>query len=215
MVNNRPSQLIARISAGCTILLLTFSFTSCKNRQTERSESSDYQVEQLYSVESIYQEVQQQLKENPNDADALYHLADLYDRNGQYREAIEAYKKVIQLKPDKGYAYFKMGTAYSRSGQPDKAVEAHLRALEHLPNNAQVYNNLGIAYGKLGKDDEEISALQKALQIRPRYASASFNLGATYLRKGDKESAQREYEKLRDIDTTAAEALLKLIEQTH
>jgi tetratricopeptide (TPR) repeat protein len=38
-------------------------------------------------------------------------VADLYDRNGQYTEAIDAYKKVIELKPDMGYAYFKMGTA--------------------------------------------------------------------------------------------------------
>ena len=164
-----------------------------------------------YSNESVFDEVQRKLKENPNDADALFHLADLYERNAQYKEAIDTYKKVLKLRPGSGYVYFKIGTAYDRLNQPSEAVNAFQSAIKYMPAYAVAYNNLGIAYGKLNKSDQEIAALKKAIKLRPRYSSARYNLGMTYLKTGNKKEALKEYEALKDFDEGAAEALMKEI----
>jgi tetratricopeptide (TPR) repeat protein len=164
-----------------------------------------------YSNESVFEEVQRKLKENPNDADALYHLADLYERNAQYKEAIGTYEKVLKLRPGSGYVYFKIGTAHSRLNQPSEAVTAFQSAIKYMPDYAVAYNNLGIAYGKLNKTDLEIAALKKAIKLRPRYSSARYNLGMTYLRTGNKKEALKQYETLKDFDEGAAEALIKEI----
>ncbi len=165
-----------------------------------------------YSAESVFEEVQTQLKKNPNDTDALYHLADLYDRNSQYAEAIDTYKKVVALKPDMGYAYIKMGTAYDRLNKPAEAIAAFRTAERHLPKYPVLYNNMGIAYGRLGSYDNEIAALRKAISLRPTYSTARYNLGMAYLRKHDRQAALKEYEKLKEFDEGTAESLRKEID---
>jgi tetratricopeptide (TPR) repeat protein len=184
---------------------------SCKKKEEQPAQQPA--AVNAYSSESVYSEVKEQVKKNPNDVDARYHLADLYDRNGLYKEAIEEYKKVAALKPDMGYVYVRMGTAYNQMNQPADAVEAFKEAIKHMPKNPVAYNNLGIAYGKLGKYDEEIAMMKKAIQIRPTYTTAHFNLGMTYLKLRDKKSAMKQQAELMKFDEGAAETLLKQIEK--
>ena len=165
-----------------------------------------------HTSENVFEEYLRKVKNDPKNADHLYHLADLYDRNGQYEKAIDYFAKVIALKPDMGYAYFKMGTAYSRLNQPEKAIEVLKQAAAHLPDNPVVLNNMGIAYGKLGRWDEEIGALKKAIAIRSHYASARYNLGQAYLKKGNQVAARAEYQALNEFDGTLAKELLQQLE---
>ena len=195
------------------LLLLAFvvmATVSCK-KEEPRPNPSSTQALNSASNESVFDEVKKKIDQNPKDADALYHLADLYDRNEQYAEAIETYKKVVALKPGMGYAYFKMGTAYDRLNKPAEAVEAFKKTVSLMPKNAVAYNNLGVAYGKLGKLNDEIAALQQAVKIRPNYSSGRYNLGITYLKTGNKKAALKEYELLKDFDESVAEALMKEI----
>lgn len=189
------------------------SLTGCGQEEKKESSPEPHQTPRNeYTSGSILEEVLLQVKDNPDDPAVLYHLADLYDRNGKYQQAVETFQKVVALQPDKGYAYLKMGTAYSRMNQPEKAVESLTLAVKYLPKLAMAYNNLGIAYGKMDKLDEKIDALQKALQIRPQYATARYNLALTYLKKGNQEEARKQYETLLEFDTGTARELLKKIE---
>jgi Flp pilus assembly protein TadD len=192
------------------LLLLIPALLSCK-KEAPKDNQAPARVLNSASNSSIFDEVKKKVDQNPGDAEALYHLADLYDRNEQYAEAVETYKKVVALKPDMGYAYFKMGTAYDRINQPAEAVAAFKKAVTLMPKNAVAYNNLGVALGRMGKNEEEIEALQKAIKIRPSYSSARFNLGMTYLKTGRKKDAMKEYEALKKFDEGVAEALMKEI----
>ena len=198
------------------LMLLIFalvSAVSCKKEEPVSEKPSPLQALNPYTNESVFTEVQKKVRENPNDADALFHLADLYDRNNQYPEAIEAYKKVIEVKPDMGYAYLKMGTAYDQLNQPKEAISSFKKAIQYMPNNAVAYNNLGVAYGKLENYTDEIGALKKAIKLRPNYSTARYNLGVTYLKTGNKKAAMQEYESLKKFDEGVAEALMKQIKK--
>jgi tetratricopeptide (TPR) repeat protein len=197
----------------CAVFISLSFLVSCKKEEQPPGKTAAKAVNE-YSAESVFDDVRKQLEKNPNDVDALSHLADLYDRNSQYQEAIETYKKVVKLKPDMGYAYFKMGTAYDRLNKPAEAVEALKEAIKRLPKYPVVYNNIGIAYGKLGKYDEEIASLKKAIKLRPNYSAARFNLGITYLKTRNKKAAMKEYEDLQKFDEGAADSLLKEINGT-
>ncbi len=200
-------------SLGLSTLMLTAILcllAACgKEDRTEKSRG-DVATNQ-YSADTIFDEVFKKVQQNPNDAEAMYHLADLYDRSSQYPEAIETYRKVVKLKPDMGYAWFKMATAYDRMNRPEEAIETFKTAAKYLPNHAVLYNNMGIAYGKLGKYNDEISSLKKALSIRPNYSAARYNLGRTYLKQKNKAAAMKEYEELMKFDEGTAEALRKEI----
>lgn len=163
--------------------------------------------------ESAFETVLRKLKKNPDNIKAIYHLADLYYRNGKYEEAIENYNKVISREPDRGYVYFRLGTSYNRLQRYEEALEAFKKAIPNLPSPAMVYNNMGITYGKLGQYQEEIDALQNAIKHRSRYAAARYNLGVTYLKVGDIQGALEQYEALNEFDLTMAEALKKEIDE--
>jgi len=193
------------------VMLLLPLLISCK-KSAEHSEKTSGPAVNPYSNESTFDEVKRKLQEKPNDVDLLYHLADLYDRNSQYKEAIDAYKNVLKVKPDMGYAYFKMGTMYDRMNNPSEAVKTFKEAEKYMPKNPVLYNNMGVAYGKLGKYAEEVEAMKKAIRLRPNYTAARYNLGMTYLKMKNKKAATKEYESLKKFDEGAAANLLKEIE---
>lgn len=199
--------------AGLLLILLSLGLACSRGDQPAEQKTAGPAFNP-YSGESVFDEVQRKLKENPNDPDALYHMADLYERNAQYKEAIDTYNKVLKIKPGSGYIFFKIGTAYNRMNQPAEAVTAFQSAIKYMPSYAVAYNNLGVAYGKLNKQDQEISALKTAIKLRPRYSSARYNLGITYMKTGNKKAALAEYQALKDFDEGTAEALRKEIEKT-
>jgi Flp pilus assembly protein TadD len=202
---------ILRLEVLLVLTVVVLVSTACKK---EEPKTDTARVLNSVSNESLLDEVKKKADQNPKDADSLYHLADIYDRNEQYAEAIETYKKVVALRPTMGYAYFKMGNAYNRINRSAEAVTALKQAISLTPKNAVAYNNLGVAYGKLGKLNDEITALQQAVKIRPNYSSARYNLGVSYLKSGRKSDAIKEYKALNNFDENVAEALLKEINQS-
>jgi len=61
----------------------------------------------------------------------------------QYKEAIEAFTKAIEINPGNGEAYKFRGDLMLMKGDLDQAVSDYTDALEINPRNAQVYNNRG------------------------------------------------------------------------
>ena len=169
-------------------------------------------AEPVKTEKSMFEEVKERTVKNPKDAEAWYHLADLYERSEMYREEVDALRHVTTLDPDRGYAYMKLGTAYSRLGEYQDAIKQFGTAKKYLPKDAMLYNNLAVAYGKVGKTDEEIASLERAISIRPHYATARYNLGMAYLRKGKRELALRQYSELSKLDEATAQSLKKEID---
>ena len=190
------------------LLIMSLLFVSC-TREQEKPAPPPAATEK-----SLFEELKEQTIKNPNDAEAWYHLADLYERTEQFREEIDALNKVISIKPDKRYTYAKLATAYNRLGQYQDAIRNFNIALKYFPKNPVIYNNLAVAYGKIGKISEEITSLEKAIALRPNYATARFNLGVALLKKGKRGEALKQYEKLKTIDETTAVTLKKEIERT-
>jgi len=187
------------------LLMTTLLLLSCSKEPEKTSEP-------VSTEKSLFEEIKEQTIKNPNDVDAWYHLADLYERSEMYREEVDALKHVIALKPDKGYTYVKLGTAYSRLGDYQNAVEQFTLAKKYLPKDPLLHNNLAVAYGKIGKLDDEIRELEKAISLRPRYSTARYNLGMAYLKKGNSAQALRQYNELKKLDETVANALKKEID---
>lgn len=189
------------------LFLLFFSILSCS-----RDEGSQRPSALVSNEKSLFQEVKEQTVKNPNDAEAWYHLAYVYERSQMYREEIDALKKVIAIKPDRGDAYIKLGSAYNRLGQYPDAVKSFNLALKYLPKNPLIYNNLAVSYGMIGKTNDEISSLEKAIALRPSYATARYNLGVVLLKKGRRAEALKQYNELKKFDEGTALALKKEID---
>jgi tetratricopeptide (TPR) repeat protein len=166
----------------------------------------------VVAEKTLLEEVKERTDKNPKDAEAWFHLADLYDRDALYQEEITALNNVISADPDRKSVYLKLANTYTRLGKHQDAIANYQKAIHAFPKNPVLYNNLGVAYGKIGKIDEEIGSLKKAVSLRTRYATARFNLGMALLKKGSRNLALQQYQELKKFDDGVAESLKKEID---
>jgi len=110
-------------------------------------------------------------------------------------EAINAFEKVISLKPDYADGYNNLGNALNESGYSAEAIKAYLRALKLNPDFSEASNNLGNALRDRGRLDEAILAYQQAIDMQPAYAEAYNNMGTVLSELGDLDQALTAYKK--------------------
>ena len=84
------------------------------------------------------EDAQEQLRQNPNDASAHYHLGVSYSEAGQYQNAIIHLKKAIQIKPDLAKAHHSLGFVYKKNGQYQEAIISYKEAIRIKPDSADV-----------------------------------------------------------------------------
>lgn len=88
-----------------------------------------------------------ELGENPA---AYLGLASIYAKNGQIDEAIKAYDKAFELKPDSPNFMKLYADLLRDNGKRREALAMYQRSLTMLPNNAPALFNAGVLSAKLG-----------------------------------------------------------------
>ena len=124
----------------------------------------------------------------PDFADAHYHLGLAYYQKTEFRKAIEAFTRTLELLPRDIDALIKLGLASHKAGDADttgsfarrafyeQAVEAYRTALEIRPHNVEALNNLGLAYQELGRFKDAIAVYEEGLTLNPDQPQLHANL---------------------------------------
>jgi tetratricopeptide (TPR) repeat protein len=128
------------------------------------------------------QEIQQALKLEPLDADALLSEAAVYASMGQADRAEGTYKKAAVLRPHDWNGYYELGVFYYRQRRYTEAAAQFEKVLEITPDNAMAHATLGGMAQLLGKDAEAEQHLKRSIELQPSYAAYT-NLGALYYRE--------------------------------
>ena len=105
-------------------------------------------------------------------------------RAGQANEAIDHFRKALDIKPDNAEVHNNLGMVLADCGQFDEAVSHYQEALDLKPDNAEVHNNLGNVLARRGQFDAALGRYRTALEINPAYAQAHNNRGARSGRTG-------------------------------
>lgn len=111
------------------------------------------------------------LQSEPNNAEVLISLGNLYYDAQQYPTAVGYYGRALNLRPSDADVRTDMGTAYWYMGDADKAIAEFDEALADHPNNPNTLFNLGLV--KLqGKKDSmgAIADWKQLLATAPDYA---------------------------------------------
>ncbi|VFQ44784.1 tetratricopeptide repeat protein [Desulfoluna butyratoxydans] len=114
------------------------------------------------------QALEQQLAENPNNADLLIRLGNTYFDTDQYAKSIDAYNRALAITPDNANVLTDLGIMYRRNKQPQKAVETFDAAIAVNKEQESAYLNKGIVlFYDLGKRDEAIASWEALREINP------------------------------------------------
>ncbi len=121
---------------------------------------------------------------NNSDRDALRELAIQAAELFRYEEAIDLWKRFIDLNPDNHKAYFNLSTCYFESGRFEEALSAAKRSLEIDSTSKEAV--LGYASVSLcaGDVQESIFLLENLLKKVSDYPPAKVALAAAYYIRG-------------------------------
>ena len=112
----------------------------------------------------------EKLKTDPNNAELLASVGNVYYDTQQYPTAIGYYQRSLKLQPENTNVRTDLGTAMWYLGNADDAIAQFTTALKAEPNKANALFNLGIVKWQ-GKMDipGAVEAWQKLLDTNPGY----------------------------------------------
>lgn len=96
---------------------------------------------------------------------------------GRLNEAVEHYRRAIELDPQQGAAHSALGLILRTRGQADEAVGHYRAALALDPENAGTHSNLANILVEDGRSSEAASHYRRALELAPDFIEAHNNLG--------------------------------------
>jgi predicted TPR repeat methyltransferase len=120
-------------------------------------------------------------------------LAISLQKNEQLAEAVEVFRRVLNIDPDHADALHYAGVLAHQQGRNEEAVALIKKSLALGPDRADYHSNLGIIFQSIGKLDEAINAYQRAIAIDPRHANAHNNLGVLLRATGKPSEAEAAY----------------------
>ncbi len=115
---------------------------------------------------------------------------------GRYAEAVEAFKKVVALKPRSDRAHYHLGVAYEAAGRGDEAVASYLKATELTTDpaiKAFAFYNTGNVHAAAGRTKEAIEAYKRVAALAPEAPEIHYNLGLAYAADGQTEEALKSF----------------------
>jgi len=124
-------------------------------------------------------DLQNKLRQNPQDASAHYALAHDYFANGQLPEAEAQLKRVLELQPQNTQAHMELGAAYLSQGQTKEAQEQFTAVVAHEPDNARAHLGLGIAFAEQQDHQSAIGEYKTVLRLDPQASGVYFRMGAS------------------------------------
>jgi tetratricopeptide (TPR) repeat protein len=108
-------------------------------------------------------------------------------------QAVETYRRVLELAPDWVEAHINLGVALYQMGRADEARAAFRSAVQLDPANGISLYNLGCVLEEQGEIEEAISHLRRAARLMPGHADVHFNLALAYEKRGTRKLAREQW----------------------
>jgi len=125
------------------------------------------------------------IADDPKIGDAHFALGNLYLRKRKYLDAIAAFEKVLELKPDDSFAVMNVAGAYQSMGRFDDAERFVLDYLKTGFQDSQLLYLLGSMNYRRKNYDKAIGYFDQCLTENPRSASSHNGLAAIYIMRDD------------------------------
>jgi len=113
------------------------------------------------------------LKTDPNNADLLAQIGNVYKSTHQFKDAAGYYESSLKINPNNVPIRTELASCLYYSGDPDGALSQLQQSLQHDPNDANSLFNLGVIRWQAKKDSRgAVAAWQQLLNANPKLEEA-------------------------------------------
>src|ERR1700740_1867606 len=131
---------------------------------------------------------------SPQTAQELFHTAVDCEANRELLpQAVETYRRVIEIAPDWVEAHINLGVALYQLGRTEEARAAFESAVRLEPDNGISRYNLGCVLEEQGRIDLAVIHLQCAAKIIPNHPDVHFNLSLDSDKRGERRLAREQW----------------------
>jgi len=160
------------------------------------------------------------LEDHPAFASAYYGMGMAFAREGNLRQAAEAFRKAQAYNPDDArYTTalrkivadkFNEANRLLRARDWESALEIYKEVVELDPTFENTYYWMARSYRMLGDNEAALKTLDRAIEIKPDYTAAYVEKGNILQREGLSEEAEAVYRKALSLDPKSDKAWVGL-----
>ena len=140
------------------------------------------------------------IQNNPDDFEAHYNLAALFQMKGDLPGAVMQFTQAVRLRPDDPTANNALGAMLLASGRVAEAIPHLNTALKGRPDYFDAHYNLGNALASQNDFQGALLHFRAAARINPEDANAEANLGSALAETGNVKEARLHFERALRID---------------
>ena len=141
-------------------------------------------------------EVLSNVPESARSAKLYSALGYTYEQQKQYKKAIEAYRKAVDLDHENLDSVRGLAQNLMNDGQTEAALEQYKAIVDADPHDAQTYMRMAEIYRRDGKFDQALDALKKAGTEVPDSQEVPYNVAVIYQAQGRFDESVRVLEEL-------------------
>ncbi len=191
------SPLFKKKILSCSMLTILIIVLSAKTRAQNEIWSTEYN---LWSYA---------MKFSPRDYNTVSNYAIVLADMKRYEEAVDYYKKAIEL-DDRAQTFYNLANTYSALGRKKEAEKAFRTSIAKDPNYSEAHNNLARILAEEGRYQEALDEATIAVQLNPFNAKAFNNLGGCYNQLKQYEQAKQALIRALQISPGYTSALFNL-----
>ncbi len=113
------------------------------------------------------------------------------EEQGNYYEAAECYKELLEHDKTHSTAWSNLGLVYQNLGRGADSLEAYKNSVEYDPSNPIAYNNLASYYVRNGRPEEGLECALKGLELNSKMYQSMGAAAMAYKMLGDDENAEK------------------------
>jgi len=133
--------------------------------------------------------------------DLLLNTAVNQHQQGNFQQAEQLYRRILQMQPKYAYVSNLLGVLLSQYKKDHKEAEKLIsRAIKLDPGVAEFHNNLGLCLQQQGKMEEAARAYERATRLNPKFVPAWFGFGTVNVFLKKPEAAIKALQKTIELD---------------
>jgi len=125
------------------------------------------------------------IADDPELVDAYFTLGNIYYKERRFKDALQAFRQALTLKPDDSFTVINMANCLVGLGRADEAEKTVLAFLQKGFQDSQLYHLLGGLNYAQKKYDKAIVYFEKCLSLNSESAASHNSLAAIYIVQDD------------------------------
>ncbi|MBD3217865.1 MAG: tetratricopeptide repeat protein [candidate division Zixibacteria bacterium] len=157
--------------------------------------------------EVVRSKIKEYVNRFPNRIEGRNLLAISLWEQGEIKQAIEEYEKLLEIDPEFTPAYNHLGYLEYSNGNFNKALRHFDKYLQLLPDQANPHDSRGEILMAVGRYDEALDEFKTAYQIEPQFDFVLYHMAEAYMSKGMFSKADQIFRKIEDLTNEPQDTL--------